>query len=581
MIEELICTTNQGMVKRLSRESAHDKKSSEDMSDKGPPDKRRKYNLRNPKPPSDQQPPTDESSTASRQKYKRRRKTQKEEEVLWVNDDTLSDESSDSEYVPPSSSEEKSVSVNIRITVNAEEDTETSCTDESEDEDTVDEEDGFLMYLLEKYAKSAKDEDEKPKKGGNHQKIPMKLSQTENKYFKTLPSKKQKEFIHLMERVIKIGFEDGDVPYKFKILQLPISDYMKSHVLKKANALSDMPPDTGESYKLKNWIDGLLRIPFGKTIPLPVKMEDGKQKCTDFMKLSKATMDSAIYGMNGAKTQIMQIIAQWIVNPSSVGNVIALQGPMGVGKTSFAKNAIAKVLNRPFEFFSLGGASDISNFVGHSYTYEGSIWGRIADSLMHAGTMNPVFYFDEVDKISTTPHGEEITNMLIHLTDRSQNTQFHDRYFSGIEFDLSQCLFVFSLNDLEKVHPILRDRMTIITCSGYNEKDKKEILKSHVWPQLLERLKFDANEVEITDDGMTFLISEYSSDEKGVRTLIRTVESMMTRLNMLRVADSETMKDYNFFMEVSFPLKIDEQVIRTLLCDMSKKELETWRSMYT
>lgn len=585
------------MVKRLSRENARDRSGTEDMSDKGPPNKHKKYNLRGRKPPPDQDepliPPNEESKPKSRKRAqhsehtsqvsstekpnpKRQRKQTKEEEVLWINDDTLSTETSDSEYMP--SQDDQPVSINIHIHANRQT-TDTDSEEETE-EAAPSKEDGFLMYLLEKYANVEK-EDTKPKKGGNHQKIPMKLSQSENRYFKTLDSKKQKEMIHLMEKVVKTGFEDGEVPYKFKILQLPISDYMKSHVIKKTNALSDMPPDSGESYKLKNWIDGLLRIPFGRTVPLPVKLEDGRDKCTIFMKEAKHTMDSAIYGMDGAKTQIMQIIAQWIVNPSSVGNVIALQGPMGVGKTSFAKNAIAKVLNRPFEFFSLGGASDISNFVGHSYTYEGSIWGRIAESLMRAGTMNPVFYFDEVDKISTTPQGEEITNMLIHLTDRSQNSQFHDRYFSGIEFDLSQCLFVFSLNDIEKVHPILRDRMTMITCGGYNEKDKKEILKSHIWPQLIDRLKFKTDEVDLTDDAMTFLISEYSSDEKGVRTLIRTVESMMTRLNMLRVADSETMKSYNFYMDVSFPLKITEPIIRTLLCDFNKKEPETWKSMYT
>ena len=564
------------MTKRPSRESANDKKASENMSDKSPLNKRRKYNLRDRKSISGQESPPPPPDTAP-EKKRRRKGGSVKEEILWINDDTLTDDSSDSTYSP--SQDEYPVSVNIHIHANRPtEDTESE-SEESECSEKKNE-DGFLMFLLEKYANVAKEEEEKPKRG-NHQKIPMKLNQSENKYFKTLDSKKQKEFIHMMERVIKIGFEDGDVPYKFKILQLPISDYMKCHVIKKANALSDMPPDSGESYKLKNWIDGLLRVPFGKTIPLPVKFTDGKEKCTDFMKLSKTIMNSAIYGMDGAKTQIMQIIAKWLVNPSSVGNVIALQGPMGVGKTSFAKNAIAKVLNRPFEFFSLGGASDISNFVGHSYTYEGSIWGRIADSLMHAGTMNPVLYFDELDKISTTPQGEEITNMLIHLTDRSQNTQFHDRYFSGLEFDLSQCLFVFSLNDLEKVHPILRDRMTIITCGGYNEKDKKEILKSYVWPQLLEQLKFNEEDVDLTDDGMKFLISEYSAEEKGVRTLIRTVESMMTRLNMLRVADSETMKEYNFYMDVQFPLKIDETVIRTLLIDTTKKELETWKSMYS
>jgi ATP-dependent Lon protease len=285
--------------------------------------------------------------------------------------------------------------------------------------------------------------------------------------------------------------------------------------------------------------------------------------------------------MQSAKLQIMQTIAQLIVNPDSVGNVIALKGPMGVGKTSFAKHAIAKVLDRPFEFFSLGGASDISNFVGHSYTYEGSMWGRIVDSLMHAGSMNPVFYFDEVDKISNTPHGEEIISMLIHLTDRSHNNQFHDRYFSGVELDVSHCLFVFSLNDIEKVHPILRDRMTIINCDGYNEKDKKEILKDYVWPQLLDRLRFDPTQVSITDDGMKFLISEYSHDEKGVRGLIRTVETMMTRLNMLRISNDESMKEYTFYMDVQFPLTVDEKVIRTLLCDFTKKDIEAWVHMYT
>ena len=586
------------MVKRLSRENARDRSGTEDMSDKSPPNKRRKYNLRERKPPPDEEPliipveevqpknakrkaPLDQGSQVSSTKKplsKRQRKENKEE-VLWINDDTLSSNTSDSEYTP--SQEDQPVSISIHIHANRPT-ADTDSEDEDEEASAPSKEDGFLMYLLEKYATAEKEEHvPKSKKGGNHQKVPMKLSQSENRYFKTLDAKKQKDFIHLMEKVVKTGFEDGDIPYKFKILQLPISDYMKSQVIKKANALSDMPPDSCESYKLKNWIDGLLRVPFGKTVPLPVKLEDGREKCTVFMKESKQTMDSAIYGMNSAKTQIMQIIAQWIVNPSSVGNVIALQGPMGVGKTSFAKNAIAKVLNRPFEFFSLGGASDISNFVGHSYTYEGSIWGRITESLMRAGTMNPVFYFDEVDKISTTPQGEEITNMLIHLTDRSQNSQFHDRYFSGIEFDLSQCLFVFSLNDIEKVHPILRDRMTMITCGGYNEKDKKEILKSHIWPQLLDRLKFKEDEVDLTDDGMTFLISEYSSDEKGVRTLIRTVESMMTRLNMLRVADAETMKSYNFYMDVEFPIKITQQVINTLLCDFSKKEAETWKSMYS
>lgn len=549
------------MVKRISRENARDRKSSEDMTDGGPPPKRKRTSTKSASIEKDP-PPIDN---------KRNQKEEKEE-LIWVDDDTLCDDtdSDDSDYIPPN---ENPVSLNIHL--------HTTLPEKQKNE-----EDSFLMYLFDKYAKgveeeTSSEEDEKPKRGAAAKKIPLKLNPVEKKYFNSLTLKKQKDMISIMERVSKLGVEEGDIPYKFKVLDMPITDYMKSSIIKKINTLNDMSGDAGETHKLKNWIDGVLRIPFGKTIPLPVRIEDGNMKCNEFMISCKKTMNNAIYGMNNAKLQIMQIIAQWIVNPNSVGNVIALKGPMGVGKTSFAKNAIAKVLNRPFEFFSLGGASDISNFVGHSYTYEGSIWGRIADCLMHAGAMNPVLYFDEVDKISDTPHGEEITSMLIHLTDRSQNTQFHDRYFSGIDFDLSQCLFVFSLNDIEKVHPILRDRMTVINCEGYNEKDKIEILKGYVWPQILDRLRFNHNDVTITDAGMTFLINEFSKEEKGVRTLIRIVETMMTRLNMLRVASAETMSEYSFYTDIQFPLVIDEKIIQVLLGDINRKEPETWRTMYT
>jgi ATP-dependent Lon protease len=337
--------------------------------------------------------------------------------------------------------------------------------------------------------------------------------------------------------------------------------------------------DSGEHHKIKNWVDAFLKLPFGKTIPLPVSLETGKEKCSEFLQDSRRILDRAVYGMHNAKTQIMQVISQWIANPESVGNVIALQGPAGVGKTSIARNGIAKALCRPFEFFSLGGASDVATYTGHSYTYEGSMWGRIADSLMHSKCMNPVLYFDELDKISGTPHGEEIASMLIHLTDRSQNTQFHDRYFSGIDLDVSQCLFVFSFNDISLVNPILRDRMQVIHCGGYSQKEKQTILEEYVWPDLLRRLKFDPKDI-LLGESSKFLISEYSSKEEGVRTLIRTAEMLVTRLNMLRIANEETMKDYKFYLKVDFPLELTITKIRKLLFDQGQKEPELWRAMY-
>jgi ATP-dependent Lon protease len=362
-------------------------------------------------------------------------------------------------------------------------------------------------------------------------------------------------------------------------LELPIQDSTKASVIKKIDMLGQMEDEGGDTHKLRSWIDGFMRIPFGDTVPLPVKMDDGPAPCAAFLSETRSSLDKAVYGMEPAKTQIMQILAQWIANPGSVGNVIALKGPMGVGKTSFAKNGVASVLKRPFEFFSLGGATDSANFVGHSYTYEGSMWGRVVDSLINARCMNPVMYFDELDKVSETPHGQEIVSMLIHLTDRSQNSQFHDRYFAGVDIDLSQCLFVFSFNDESKVHPILKDRMQMITCTGYSADDKFQIVEKYIWPQMLERTNF--KELSIKSDAIKFLIREYSSEEEGVRTLIRALETLTTRINLLRIADETTAKAYKFYTKITRPCCIDTEMARHILQDMNAIPNESWKHLYT
>lgn len=503
-------------------------------------------------PPDDtQEPPPD--------KIKRRRKGTAEDGTIWKDD-------------PPADK-----TVVITLVAADDDDTESEYVPSEDDE-------VMIQYLLDKYVSATpqpkKNSPNKRAKKDKEEPPPIKLTRSELTYYNKQSPEKKKQLLEYMKRVSTHVLDEGEIPNKFRVLELPIPDYVKSTVIKKLTTLSEIQSEGGEGHKMRNWIDAFMRIPFGKTVPLPVTITDGPQKCTEFMVEARKQMNRRIYGMEPAKLQIMQILAQWIVNPSAVGNVIALQGPMGVGKTSFARNAIADVLKRPFEFFTLGGASDIANYIGHSYTYEGSLWGRIADSLMHAKTMNPVMYFDELDKISTTPQGEEIVSMLIHMTDSSQNSQFHDRFFAGVDFDLSQCLFVFSFNDIDKVHPILRDRMTVIHCGGYNEKDKSVILKDYIWPVILDRLKFD--NVTLSDAAIKYLISEYSSEEKGVRTLIRTVETMMTRINMLRIANDESMKDYKFYMDIKFPLTITEEVVKKILVDLAKKDIdESWRTLYT
>jgi len=471
---------------------------------------------------------------------------------------------------PPKKRRQRKKSEEVILMLEPESDSETDNNDDAYQLFVKDLLDNLEKEETQKYDKKEKQE---KKKGIEPS---MELTRREAIYFKSL-NVGQKLELNLHMDSLKSYTDVSEVPLKFRILKLPLSDYIKSSVLKKVEALEN---DTGEHHKLKNWVDSFLKIPFGKTIPLPVKLEDGKEKCSEFLQSSRQILDKAVFGMTNTKTQIMQVLSQWMANPDSVGNVIALHGPAGVGKTSIARNGIARALCRPFEFFSLGGASDIATYTGHSYTYEGSMWGRIADALMHSKCMNPVLYFDELDKISGTPHGEEIASMLIHLTDRSQNKQFHDRYFAGIDFDVSQCLFVFSFNDLALVNPILKDRMQIIHCSGYSSKEKQSILEDYIWPDLLERLKFSSEDILLNVESSKFLIAEYSSKEQGVRTLIRTAETIITRLNMLRIANEETMKEYKFFINVEFPLQLNPQIIKKLLFDIETKPYEPWRTMF-
>jgi ATP-dependent Lon protease len=451
---------------------------------------------------------------------------------------------------------------------------------EDEQEDEEEEEEEFIDYLMNKYAPRSKIGGKRKKNGKDKEEEPaLELNDDEADYYEDLSKAKRRKLNEEMKTLSKL-MTNTDVPYKFKVMGMPIANSIKASVIHKIDMFNSMSEDDDERHKLQTWLDGFMRVPFDTQIPLPARITDGTEKCSKFLSESRKTMDQAVYGMTAAKTQVMQVLAQWISNPESVGNVIALKGPMGVGKTSFAKNGVAKVLNRPFEFFSLGGATDSSTYVGHSYTYVGSTWGAIADSLIRNRCMNPVLYFDEVDKISTTAQGEEIAGMLIHLTDRSQNSQFHDKYFAGIDFDMSKCLFVFSFNDESKVHPILRDRMQVINCSGYTPDEKKIIVKQYVCPQVLERIRL-TDQLTLSDEAIKFLISEYSAEEEGVRNLIRIVETLVMRINLLRIADEETAKSYKFYQKVTLPCAVDVTMARHILSDSAPAPTnESWRRIY-
>jgi hypothetical protein len=219
-------------------------------------------------------------------------------------------------------------------------------------------------------------------------------------------------------------------------------------------------------------------------------------------------------------------------------------------------NGICESLDLPFGFVQLGGISDGSYLVGHSYTYEGSRWGKIAEILMKVGCMNPVLYFDELDKISNTRHGEEIVNLLIHLTDSSQNDKFHDKYFSDIEFDLSKCLMIFSYNNAELINPILRDRMITIKTSGYTHKDKLQIALEYMLPEIYKEYAFAMDEIQIDKETITHVIN-ITQKEQGVRNLKRNLEEIVSQINLKRLFNKSTLTET--------PFKITKEIVDTFI----------------
>ena len=384
------------------------------------------------------------------------------------------------------------------------------------------------------------------------------------KYFKDMDIEAQKKIIRQLKEVNKLS--SVEKPYRLQLLDSDMPACYQATALKKINVLNYMDPGSGEYYKIKQWVDAFMSIPFGKTKQLPLTMDDGIEKCNAFMENAKKVLDECVYGLDDAKMQILQLVGNWISNPNSIGTAIAIKGPPGTGKTTLIKEGISKILQRPFAFLALGGATDSSFLEGHGYTYEGSTWGKIVNILIQSKCMNPVIYFDELDKISETPKGEEITGILTHLTDTTQNNCFHDKYFANMDFDLSKSLFIFSYNDESKVNPILKDRMYRIHTAGYVSKEKITIAKKYLIPKIEKNVNFKSEDITITDEALIKIIDGFTDKEKGVRNLKRCLEIIYTKLNLYRLMrpDSKLFEKENT-IKVTFPFTVTAEVINKLI----------------
>lgn len=368
-------------------------------------------------------------------------------------------------------------------------------------------------------------------------------------------------------------------PYRFKLLDTDMPDKFKACALKKLNILKTMDPYTGEYHKLKMWVDMFMEIPFNKYTNLPVSLENNtKDECVSFMNNAVSILNDAAYGMNDAKLQIMQIIGTWISNPNAMGTAIVLKGPAGTGKTTLVKDGISKILKRNFELISLGGINDGCYLDGHSPTYEGAVPGKMVDILIKGKSCSPVILFDELDKISDTPKGDEIVGILTHLTDVTQNNNFNDKYFSEINFDFSKSLFIFTCNEYPSKLNILLDRMYKIETTGYSVKDKLVIAKDYLLPKIVKQVKFNEGDIIIEDDMIKYIIEHCTENEKGVRNLKRCLEIVFTKLNLYRLSDSaSTFFDEKDKLTVKFPFKVNKNIVDKLV---KNKKNEIFSTLY-
>ena len=259
-----------------------------------------------------------------------------------------------------------------------------------------------------------------------------------------------------------------------------------------------------------------------------------------------SVLDESIHGHEHAKNQILKIISQWM-NGEQSGYCFGFEGSPGVGKTSLAKRGLANCLknengeSRPFAFIALGGSCNGSTLEGHSYTYVNSTWGRIVDVLMDAKCLNPIIYIDELDKVSKTEHGKEIIGILMHLIDTTQNSGFQDKYFSGIDIDLSKALFIFSYNDPSQIDSILLDRIHRIRFDNLSMEEKLVITRRYVLPEINKKMGLDGC-VEMSDEIIQYIVETYTL-ESGVRKLKEVMFDLHGEINVELIRCEDPARD--------------------------------------
>lgn len=332
--------------------------------------------------------------------------------------------------------------------------------------------------------------------------------------------KGQKDY-YLREQLKVIHGELGDDEseldeLKVKIEEKKLPEEAHEKALKELSRLSRLPATSPDYNVIRNYLDWIIDLEWNKETEDTEKLEDAVK-----------ILNNDHYGLEKIKERITEYLAVLKLTGGMNAPILCLVGPPGVGKTSIA-SSIARALGRKFTRMSLGGVSDEAEIRGHRKTYVGAMPGRIITAIKNAGSINPVFLLDEVDKLSTDRFHGDMSSALLEALDPAQNATFRDRYLE-VPYDLSKVLFITTANDLSAVPAPLRDRMEVIEISGYTSEEKKEIAKRYLVPKKRAANGLDENNVKITDAAISFIESGYTR-EAGVRELERQIDAVMRKL---------------------------------------------------
>ena len=335
----------------------------------------------------------------------------------------------------------------------------------------------------------------------------------------------QKEyFLREQAKVIQqeLGEDDDEIAeYQSRIEKADLPEAVKAKLTKELGRLAKTPFGAAESAVLRSYLDTCLELPWNK-----------KSSTVTTVKAARAVLDADHAGLEKIKTRILEYIAVKQLTPDVKNQIICLVGPPGVGKTSIAAS-IARAMKRKYARISLGGIRDEADIRGHRKTYVGAMPGRIVEAITSAGVTNPVLVLDEIDKLSSSMHGDP-ASALLEVLDPEQNKYFRD-HFLELPLDLSDCVFIATANDYDSIPLPLIDRMEIIRLSSYTRTEKFNIAKRHLLPKQLSRHGLSGRTLRFTDEALLDLIDFYTR-EAGVRTLEREIASLC-RKSAMRIAE--------------------------------------------